>query len=93
MKRGSCKTCGDAIWWVELVSGASHPVELEQVEPAIGVVAFRPDTGKAMVLRGEHLTKTTEWTERYRVTYWRSHFNAAACAAAARVSDDQVALF
>jgi hypothetical protein len=93
MDRKACRTCSGAIVWVVLVSGERHPIEPAEVEPGIGVVAWRPDTGKAMVLRGEHLTRAGEWGERYGVTFHRSHFASPACAAAERVNRDQAALF
>jgi hypothetical protein len=78
--------------WVELVSGERNPIEPEEVHAAPGVVAVRASTGKGKVLAESDMADVERWAERYGVTFHRSHFSSARCAAAERVHREQQAL-
>lgn len=94
LDQAKCRTCKGPMIWVVLVSGERHPIEPAEVPPAVGVVAYRPDTGKAMVLSQAHVNSDlTRWVEKYGVTFHRSHFGSKACAAAERVNRDQTSMF
>lgn len=42
--RGVCRTCGAAIWWMQLVSGKRHPFNEQPNDPMRGTpVSAAPD--------------------------------------------------
>jgi hypothetical protein len=69
----ACRSCGAAIRWAEMPTGARMPLDDDEAMLMAGVVAFNPETGGGHVVRETELETAGEWRTR-GVTFHVSHF-------------------
>lgn len=87
----TCRSCGAEIIWAE-TADARMPLDSAPVEiPAVGLVAFNPETGRARVLAADSLGKIDAWRSG-GVTVHRAHWATCPSAEQYRVHPAQEAL-
>jgi hypothetical protein len=89
MREKRCDECPAGVYLLPMAGAgaAFHPVDMIEVSPPMtGLLAFNPESGRAVVLRQEDVVsgRAARWVEEGRVRIFRSHFATCAGASAVR---------